>query len=143
MITAYSRGDDSGATDMTTKTNRENADAAQAAATEATLENVRVREQRSADAYAALAVRDERMAAKLAANKAGPDKQQTDTIDEKLSSTFDACLRGKAAEGWAGFSYPDIDTLTGPGEVWVRDRDPQGMWRAIPRNGNDRDVVSG
>jgi hypothetical protein len=52
---------------MAFKTNRENAEASQAAATTATLENVRIREQRSADAYAALATRDERLAAKAAA----------------------------------------------------------------------------
>jgi ATP-dependent phosphoenolpyruvate carboxykinase len=52
---------------MAFKTNRENAEIAQAAATSATLENVRIREQRSADAYAALATRDERIAAKAAA----------------------------------------------------------------------------
>lgn len=52
---------------MVFKTNRENAKIAQAAATSATLENVRIREQRSADAYAALATRDERLAAKAAA----------------------------------------------------------------------------
>lgn len=55
---------------MTPKTNRDHADAAQAAATAATLENVRVREQRSADAYAVLATRDERVAAKVAAREA-------------------------------------------------------------------------
>jgi hypothetical protein len=52
---------------MAFKTNRENSEIAQASATSATLENVRIREQRSADAYAALATRDERIAAKAAA----------------------------------------------------------------------------
>lgn len=52
---------------MAFKTNRENADLAQAAAASATLENVRIREQRSADAYAALATREERIAKKAAA----------------------------------------------------------------------------
>jgi len=52
---------------MAFKTNRENAEIAQAAATSATLENVRIREQRSADAYAALATREERIASKAAA----------------------------------------------------------------------------
>ncbi|WP_138995716.1 hypothetical protein [Sphingomonas sp. PAMC 26621] len=51
---------------MTFKSNRENAELAQAAANSATLENVRIREQRSAEAYAALATRDERIAAKAA-----------------------------------------------------------------------------
>lgn len=51
---------------MIFKSNRENAELAQAAANSATLENVRLREQRSADAYAALATRDERIAAKAA-----------------------------------------------------------------------------
>lgn len=51
---------------MTFKSNRENAELAQTAANSATLENVRLREQRSADAYAALATRDERIAAKAA-----------------------------------------------------------------------------
>lgn len=52
---------------MTFRSNRENAELAQAAADSATLENVRLREQRSAEAYAALATRDERIAAKAAA----------------------------------------------------------------------------
>ncbi|WP_242137408.1 hypothetical protein [Sphingomonas sp. TREG-RG-20F-R18-01] len=52
---------------MTFKSNRENAELAQSAANSATLENVRIREQRSADAYAALATRDERIAAKAVA----------------------------------------------------------------------------
>lgn len=56
---------------MTFKTNRENAEIAQAAATSATLENVRIREQRSANAYAALATRDERIAAKAAGLQSG------------------------------------------------------------------------
>ena len=51
---------------MTFRSNRENAELAQAAADPATLENVRLREQRSAEAYAALATRDERIAAKAA-----------------------------------------------------------------------------
>ena len=53
--------------DVTFKSNRENAELAQAAANSATLKNVRIREQRSAEAYAALATRDERIAAKAAA----------------------------------------------------------------------------
>ena len=53
---------------MAFRTNRENAEIAQAAAKSATLENVRIREQRSADAYAALAMREERIARKAAAS---------------------------------------------------------------------------
>lgn len=49
---------------MAFKTNRESADAAKIAADEATLPNVRDRELRSFHAYAALAARDERSAAK-------------------------------------------------------------------------------
>ena len=64
---------------MAFKTNRENAEIAQAAATSATLENVRIREQRSADAYAALATRDERIAAKAAA------LLSTNRIDEEVT----------------------------------------------------------
>ncbi|WP_354292740.1 hypothetical protein [Sphingomonas sp. PvP055] len=56
---------------MAFKTNRENAEIAQAAATSATLENVRIREQRSANAYAALATRDERIAGKAAGLQSG------------------------------------------------------------------------
>lgn len=52
---------------MVFKSNRENAELAQAAANSATLENVRIREQRSAEAYGALATRDERLAAKASA----------------------------------------------------------------------------
>jgi hypothetical protein len=52
---------------MAFKTNQENAESAHAAATSATLENVRIRKQRSADAYAALATREERIAGKAAA----------------------------------------------------------------------------
>ncbi|WP_242181611.1 hypothetical protein [Sphingomonas sp. CARO-RG-8B-R24-01] len=53
-----------GENDVTFKSNRENAELAQSAANSATLENVRIREQRSADAYAALATREERIATK-------------------------------------------------------------------------------
>ncbi|MEG3178254.1 hypothetical protein U1872_18580 [Sphingomonas sp. RB3P16] len=58
---------------MTFKSNRENAELAQVAANSATLDNVRLREQRSADAYAALATRDERIAAKASALRAASE----------------------------------------------------------------------
>lgn len=74
-----------GQTDMTFKSNRENAELAQAAADSATLENVRIREQRSAEAYAALATRDERIAAKAAARLATSSAADKDGDVEQLS----------------------------------------------------------
>lgn len=70
---------------MTFKSNRENAELAQAAADSATLENVRIREQRSAEAYAALATRDERIAAKAAARLATSSAADKDGDVEQLS----------------------------------------------------------
>ena len=67
MVGVYPLHIRQGEIDVTFKTNRENAELAQAAANSATLENVRIREQRSADAYAALATREERIAAKAVA----------------------------------------------------------------------------
>ena len=74
-----------GQTDMTFKSNRENAELAQAAADSAPLENVRIREQRSAEAYAALATRDERIAAKAAARLATSSAADKDGDVEQLS----------------------------------------------------------
>lgn len=70
---------------MTFKSNRENAELAQAAADSATLENVRIREQRSAEAYAALATREERIAAKAAARLATSSAADEDGDVEQLS----------------------------------------------------------
>ena len=66
---------------MSFKTTRENAEIAQAAATSATLENVRIREQRSADAYAALATREERLSAKAAAQRPVDPINNNETSD--------------------------------------------------------------
>lgn len=59
--------------------------------------------------------------------------------DDKLTMIFDACIKGEGPDGWGGFSYPDIDTLTNRnGGVWVRQCDPDGPWTEIP--GMDKDI---
>jgi hypothetical protein len=66
---------------MANNSHRDNADAARDAAAASTLPNVRFREMRSADAHEAIAVREERAAAKLKV-------RQAETAERKASGNF-------------------------------------------------------
>jgi hypothetical protein len=67
---------------MANNTHRDNADAARTAAAASALPNVRDREMRSADAHDAMAMREERTAAKLKV-------RQAETAERKASGIFD------------------------------------------------------
>lgn len=57
--------------------------------------------------------------------------------DDKLTSIFDACMRGEGPDGWVAESGLASDTLTSPGllqTTWTRPNEKVDRpWTKVPR----------